>query len=125
MDETKRVVGRAQEVMPGCDWIIDIYDLSVIWASERLLKISGFTNKELIGKSGIKLIRSAKSQMDLKREMVDRLSVGAGKQTYTLIFKNKDIVVTYAYKLFVFEGGRYTVAKMLVADGMRIAEDNG
>lgn len=118
MDETKYILEKAKELLPNCDWVSDIYELRIIWFSDRMLRESGFTMKEITSQMSLDFIKSDKTLVQLKHEMIKRMIAREGVQNYILKLRNRDVSVEYKYKAFVFGGNRYIAAEVLKIDGV-------
>lgn len=119
-DDTDKIVARAKELVPDCDWITDMYVMRLFWVSERLLAYTGYSSDELIGKFVLDLIQTDKNMTQLKLEFVERMQKGQGIQTYVIKGKAKDLLIEFEYLFFDFEGGKYTSVKLLSVDGKQI-----
>lgn len=122
MNENEKILSKAREFLPDCDWIGDLYELRMKWVSERILTVSGLTKEEIFSAASMDLIKSEKTTSQLKHEMVERLiGGGEGTQNYILKFPRKEVSVDYKYKVFVFEGGRYVAVEVLKLNSVDFA----
>jgi PAS domain S-box-containing protein len=72
--ELEEVQKQAEEKLPGFDMIIDMFDLTFAYVSERGAKMSGHTSEEMIGKQATMFSSMSEEQetfVEILRKMKD------------------------------------------------------
>jgi len=107
-----RVVQRALELLPGVGCIVDLYDMSFVWASEEVMKIFGYTKEEIMHIKCYETLDEKNQEQEWEKIMAERLEKGRGN---TAVFvKNKAgklMRLKMQYQIFGADGGMYMAAK--------------
>lgn len=111
------VVIEAKKYLDRVDFIIDLYDKSFVWASDKVLQVAGYTSDEFAKLRTFDTLDKSVDQEEYKKELAQELINKHGTTTVLCNSKEgKKIRLTIEYYIFEFDGGWYRVAKALNAE---------
>ena len=109
MDE--KILEEAQRRISGCDYIVDLFDLKYVWASEHASLVIGFSVEEILEKRVLDLV--VENESAYRKELLERMIKGQG--VAELVIRRKDgvnVSLTIQYCMFEMDGGQYSVGKI-------------
>jgi PAS domain S-box-containing protein len=111
--DIEEILKKANEKVKDPDVIVDPYDLSYVWVSEKFCRITGYSKAELAGKQIIDV--SARKKDDVKRIEMEIMGSNSGKpMSVPLRTKGgKRIEFKGAAYHIDFRGQPYVVAKLM------------
>lgn len=108
------LLAEAAKQLPGCDYIVDLYDLTFVWASSHALSVTGYTMDEILQLRNLDIADEAYDEVKLRAELNERIATGSGEKEYVITHRDKSkIFIHYAYKIFYFHDGAYLTGKLL------------
>ncbi|HUD20241.1 MAG TPA: hypothetical protein VMR81_07400 [Patescibacteria group bacterium] len=111
------VVVEARKYLETVDFVIDLYDKSFVWASEKVLQIAGYTSSEFTKLHTFDTLDKSVDQEAYKKELAEELANKHGTTTVLCNTKvGKKVRLTIEYQIFELNGGWYRAAKALKVD---------
>lgn len=111
----EEVIEEAKKLLAPLDLIIDLYDMSYLWGSQKILDLSEYTLDELQKLRSVDLIdKSDKEDRFISHRLVNKHGVS------TVILKSKTgkkIPVESEYQVFEHNSGLYMAVK-----GLKVGE---
>ena len=108
---SKELIAYCKKQVKNPDVIMDLYDQTFAWASEKVVKILGFSHEELAETRVLDLrIKSKSDEEDLMEHMAEK------EYVEDMLFKtkkNKKVLVKLKVKYIEFEGHPCYVVKIL------------
>ena len=112
MEEYKNIVDKAQVVLPKADFIVDLFNMAVVWVSEAVIKRTGYSFDELVQMKGLDMSIIA-DERDKRLITAKHFEMQKGTEILRMRMKNGEIVdFHYEFKIMEFGGNSYTVGKM-------------
>ena len=108
----KTILDKAKELLADPDIIIDLYDFTIVWSSQKHEKITGFSKKELTGKQVQNFFAL---NGDKKRaKAIEHMSKSHGRMNVESTTK-KGYVVKFTVEFYTikFDDGFYHIGKLL------------
>jgi PAS domain-containing protein len=106
------IMRKAKELLKEPDMIIDLYDYTIIWTSDRILKITGFTREETEGKQIIDI--HSISEEEKRKKLMEHASKPHGFMEVCLKLKGGGSVrMDVEFYNAEIEGGFYHFGTML------------
>ncbi len=118
MKDDALVVEEAQKLLPDCDWIVDLYDLMMVWVSPKAQTISGYTKEEVLKMHNLDFAGPEYSEERLRRELAGRITRGSGMDQYVIETKNGNIKLDFEYRAFKYEGGEYMAGRIIKTESV-------
>lgn len=108
MPKTDPIVEEAKKTLHSCDVIVDLYDLSYHWASEKFLSALGYTFRELHSKHVFDIIYSKLDLMHLRAKLISQIGKGDGELEYNVKTKSGDkLHLVGRFHVFTYDGVWY------------------
>lgn len=109
--DTKRLITEAGNVIEDPDIIIDVYDMTFVWVSDKILKISGMKKEDFINKQVFEYDR--RKRLDIKKLQFTMLSKLSLTHTVPVKTKNERLlkIKLKAYNVSI-DGNPYIVEKI-------------
>lgn len=112
----EELLAEAKKYIGEPDYIVDLYDLTFIWASDNGLQLVG-RPKEDIGKVRSVDIIAFNEQFDeaaFRKQLAERIGARHGEMVLPIKIKDDGTAkMTIEYQVFIFKGGWYIVGKVL------------
>ena len=114
MSKIDEVVKFASKELPGLDWVIDMYDLSMMWVSPKATEMTGYSETEMLSMRNLDFMSPRYTQAELRQNMMDRVVRQRGEQNYVIVNKQGvELQISFAYYAFKYEGGEYMAGKII------------
>lgn len=101
---------KAQESINDPDLIVNMYDHSIVWASEVCVKLTGKKTTEIIGKSAYDFedLPLDKAQLNTKETIVSL----EGEKEYPIKTSKGTFLTKFIFKIFEYNSIHYFVGKI-------------
>lgn len=106
----------AKKYLPDPDFIVDLYDLTFIWASPRGLAMGGYDQTDVGKLRSIDVIAFDQkySEQDFRKELSQRLGQRQGTMKLPVKIKGgATAMMELEYHIFSYKGGWYAADKIL------------
>lgn len=114
MDLDPKILQEANRKLPGCDYIVDLYDMYFLWASDNALQETGYSREEIRKLRNFDVIISDRPISELRQEMFERVGRGNGTSEYDIRTKGKKVLhIKLRYQTFELDGGWYLAGQIL------------
>ena len=106
------ILHEAKQYIEVPDIIIDLYDLTLVWISPRLKKLSGYKDEDLINKQSTDFLVGT---LDQRRQVLyDRIVREKGKGEFVAKAKSGEIMnIETKFKVFEFDGVQYVASHVV------------
>jgi PAS domain-containing protein len=109
----QELLAEATKHIQGCDWIIDMYDLTILWASNKTLEVFGYSMDELLKSRSIDFI-GEEIEVIYRQDLPKRMTKRHGEIEYPIFKKDRTKLLTNCeYAIFNFNEGVYIASKIL------------
>ena len=111
----ENVLAKAREFFgEDLDYVVDLYDLSIIWASSRVVDASEYSLEELHHKSLIDMLDPDINTEDYRKNISERLIEGNGTtDVHTINRSGIKYILHIQFQTFDLGGGMYMACKAL------------
>lgn len=113
------LLAEAKKYLASPDYIVDLYDLSFIWASDRGLSLTGHP-KEDVGKlRSVDIIAfdEALTEEIFRKQLSERIGKRHGQMALPVKKAGGGVLqLTIEYQVFIYKGGWYIVGRVLKTD---------
>jgi hypothetical protein len=113
----QKIVDEAAKLLNPIDFIMDLYDMSYVWASKTLLNDMEYTLDEFQKLRSLDLLDEKVEEQKYRKVIADLLAKKHGTTSLTLNTKSgKKIKSEIEYQIFEFDGGFYMAGKGIKAE---------
>lgn len=110
------VLESARQHLEAPDYLVDLYDLTFIWASPKALKLSGYTQADIGRKRSIDII-AFDEQLTEKRfreQLTERIGKGHGQLALPIKTPSGErLMITLEYHVLSYADGWYIAGQII------------
>jgi len=106
-----QIFDKAKEFIEDLDIIIDLYDMSICWMSDKGKEIMSVPTSDMIGQTAYDFMASPMedAQLQNKKDIMN----SEGENEYPVNTKEGPLLLKFKYKTFKLNSGYYYVGKYL------------
>jgi PAS domain-containing protein len=107
------LVAAARRVLPDCEYIVDLFDLSFLWSNPQFTEKLGYPPEEVLKLRNIDMLDPRYDEARLRKQLIERVEKIEGENDYILVCKDKHkVLACLHYHAFQLAGGWYIAGKL-------------
>lgn len=109
------LVKEANDQLPECDYVVDLYDYKFKWASPQALSLTGYSTEDIGKIKNIDIVDEGMSDEETQQRLISRMVTGEGiDQSIVRHKQNGSLLhINFEYKVFKFKDRWYITGKIL------------
>ncbi|MBN2141948.1 PAS domain-containing protein [Candidatus Woesearchaeota archaeon] len=106
------ILKKARDFIKKPEYVLDLEDLSVLWVSEKMASLIGYTSEEMMKQSAVDFLDDSYTVAEKRKATLVTMDRERGIESYNFKTKSGETKkVTFHYGLVEYEGGFYEVGE--------------